>query len=102
MLECGSIDLQDSLKLGKWFLWSGIIGVIVAVTIAVTPLLNAIPDECLLALWPTAMAQLADPHSIPGFLILIVVVYGGNFVYFGVIGLAIGFATHKFGLLFRR
>ncbi|MHB1938945.1 MAG: hypothetical protein ACYCOR_20585 [Acidobacteriaceae bacterium] len=92
-------DATDA-RLGRWFLISGGVGVIVAILLAIAMSYNRAPEKLLFTLWPTAILQVVDPHSLAGLIVMLLFVYGGNFLLYGLIGCGIGYLLSRLRLLF--
>jgi hypothetical protein len=75
---------------GKWFLGCGILGVAVAATLTWLMIQNAVPTSLTLALWPTSIAAIGDPHTFTEKLLTAVITFGGQFALYGIAGLLVG------------
>ena len=78
------------MRLLRWFLISGCIGIFVAVILATTSVTDSISPILRLVLWPTVFAGMADPADQPEKFMVAAIMYGGNFVLYGLVGTAIG------------
>lgn len=76
--------------LKAWFLVSGCIGVIVALTLATIASNRSLNPMLLLTLWPPSIVGLADPTTVSGKILIGTFEFGGNFLLYGVIGTALG------------
>lgn len=77
-------------RLVLWFVISGVIGILIAVGLAVLTNYRDVNPYILLLLWPPAFLGLAGPSSPSDKIIVSVVEFGGNFIIYGVIGLFVG------------
>jgi len=76
----------------RWFLWTGCIGLVVALVIAsVKPTNPAI----ILLLWPTSIVGLADPTGPLDKVVFGLAMFGGNFLLDGAIGAIAGAAADR-------
>jgi hypothetical protein len=79
-------------RLVKRFLVSGFVGLFVALTVYVLGSMRAVRTNdllnpyILLMLAPGMILGLADPHSTAGILMLFGIVFGTNFLLYGVVG----------------
>jgi hypothetical protein len=78
------------MRLLRWFLTSGSIGIFVAVILATTSVVDGISPTLRLVLWPSLIAGMANPADLPEKFMVAVIMYGGNFVLYGLVGAAIG------------
>jgi predicted cobalt transporter CbtA len=79
------------MRLLRWFLIFGCIGILVAVILGTSSAIdNFISPAVRLVLWPSAFAGMANPSDLPEKFMVVAIVYGGNFVVYGVVGTAIG------------
>jgi len=79
------------MRLLRWFLFSGSVGIFVAVILATSSLVdNIISPSVRLVLWPPAFAGMANPADMPEKFMVAAIVYGGQFVLYGLVGAAIG------------
>ena len=78
------------MRLLRWFLISGCIGIFVAIILATTSVIDSISPILRLVLWPTVFAGMADPAGLLEKFIVAVIMYGGNFVLYGLVGATIG------------
>jgi hypothetical protein len=77
-------------RLALWFLISGVVGILIAVVLAVFASYRDANPYILLLLWPPSSVGLVDPSSPSDKILLGVVEFRGNFVIYGVIGLFVG------------
>jgi hypothetical protein len=80
---------KKSKRLGRWFLISGCIGIVVAVGLAVIAMSYSVNPTLLLVLWPVSIVGLANPSAGSEKIIFGIVEFGGNFILYGVIGFLI-------------
>ena len=87
----GILTTGLSMRLLRWFLISGSVGIFVAVILGTSSAVdNFIGPAVRLVLWPSAFAGMADPSDLPEKFIVMAIMYGGNFVLYGAVGAAIG------------
>jgi hypothetical protein len=89
--------MKRGRRLFIWFLFSGCVGLFVALTLAYVPwpaiLVN---DSVRLALWPTIIFGMADPAETWLKIVLAILLYGGNFVWYGsLLGTLVGLCFHR-------
>ena len=77
-------------RLALWFVISGVVGILIAVVLAVFARYRDVNPYILLLLWPPSSLDLADPSSLSDKIFVAVVEFGGNFIIYGVIGLFLG------------
>jgi hypothetical protein len=75
---------------GKWFLGCGIFGVAVAAILTWLMIQDAVPTSLALALWPTSIAAIGDPHTFTEKLLTGLITFGGQFTLYGMAGLVVG------------
>jgi hypothetical protein len=80
---------RKSRRLGRWFLISGCIGIVVAIGLAVIAAYYSVSPTLLLILWPVSIVGLANPSGVSEKIIFGVIEFGGNLVLYGVIGFLI-------------
>ena len=74
----------------RWFLIFGCIGILVAVILGTSSAIdNFISPAVRLVLWPSAFAGMANPSDFPEKFMVVAILYGGNFVLYGVVGIAL-------------
>ncbi len=77
---------------------SGVIGILVAIWLTLTPTNSSVSTTTLLTLWPTSIAGFGfnGPITFSFFsFLLITIEYGGNFVLYGLIGLVLSGAYKR-------
>jgi hypothetical protein len=74
-------------RLVLWFVISGVVGILIAVALAVLASYREVNPYILILLWPPSFVGLVDPTSPSDKIIFGVVEFGGNFIIYGVIGL---------------
>jgi len=77
----------------SWFFRSGCIGLGIAIVIAIVK--PASPGMTLL-LWPSSIVGLADPTGLLSKLVFGLVMFGGNFLLYGVFGAIAGAALDHY------
>jgi uncharacterized membrane protein HdeD (DUF308 family) len=77
-------------RLRRWFLLSGCLGVLVALTLIAIPARYVISPKILLVLWPSSIAGIADPSTLSDKLLVALFEFGGNFILYGVVGTLVG------------
>jgi hypothetical protein len=75
------------------FLVSGCIGIVVALVLAEIASYRSLSPKLLLTLWPASIVGLADPTTILGKILIGSYELGGNFLLYGIVGTALGFAV---------
>ena len=78
--------------LKAWFAASGCIGIIVALALAGIARYRPLNPRVLITLWPLSIIGLADPTNLSDKILFGATELGGNFLLYGVIGTALGFA----------
>jgi hypothetical protein len=80
------------VKLRYWFLISGGLGLLVALTIVITTLVRhrLISSELVYALWPASIVGFGDPTELSDKIICGILEYGGNFLLYGLGGTLVG------------
>jgi hypothetical protein len=73
----------------------GLCRALVAIILGTVPWIRSLNPFLLLALWPTAVFGMADPEEVWLKLILLTLVFGGNFVLYGVLGLLLGLCFQR-------
>jgi hypothetical protein len=76
--------------LGRWFLVSGTLGVVVALALMAIGASHIVSPTVLLVLWPSSIAGLADPSTLWDRILVGLFEFGGNFILYGTIGTLIG------------
>ena len=76
--------------LGRWFLVSGCLGVLVALTLVVPGTSHIVHPTVLMVLWPPSIAGMADPSTLSDKILVALFEFGGNFILYGVIGALVG------------
>ena len=80
--------MPDKNTATRWFLWGGSVGLVVALGCAfVAPYIQN--DGVLLVLWPMSFLGMAEPSTLEGKSILVVLMYGGNFLLYGFLGILV-------------
>jgi hypothetical protein len=72
------------------FLYSGCVGVLVALVLTAIGTSRIVSPAVLLVLWPPSIAGITDPTTISDKIVVGVFEFGGNFILYGVIGTLIG------------
>jgi hypothetical protein len=83
-------DTGHFMRLSRWFLISGCVGIFVSVVLATTSFIDDINPNLRLVLWPSIIAGMADPADLPEKFLVAAIMYGGNFLLYGLIGASIG------------
>jgi hypothetical protein len=78
--------------LKAWFLFSGCIGIIVALVLAGIGSYHSLSPKLLLTLWPASIVGLADPTTLLGKILIGGYELVGNFLLYGIVGTGLGFA----------
>ncbi len=78
---------QRVANLHRWFLISGGIGLAVAIILADLMSHDLASTSVLEVLWPSGIVGILDPSTVPVQLLTTAVMYGGQFVLYGLIGL---------------
>jgi hypothetical protein len=78
----------------RWFLISGIVGVLVAFVLLGLEALNVIVPGAFLVLWPSSIIGMADPANAWDKFLIAAVEFGGNFVLYGIIGSLLALCFH--------
>ncbi len=73
----------------RWFLVSGCVGLVVALSLATLAGSHQLNPRLLLVLWPISVIGLAEPSGLTDKIIFGALEFGGNFVLYGVIGILI-------------
>ena len=73
---------------------SGAVGVVVALVVTLLMERDAISGDLAVALWPSGMVGLIDPVTWLSKLLTGVMMYGGQFLIYGALGLVLGGAVH--------
>jgi hypothetical protein len=81
----------------RWFLISGSLGIVVALVLMRVSSNHVLSLGLLLTLWPSSIVGLADPTTLSDKIRIAVGELGGNFLWYGVVGLVIGFAVRLVG-----
>lgn len=81
----------------RWFLISGSVGIVVALVLMRVASRGVLSPGLLLALWPSSIVGLADPTTLSDKILVAVVEFGGNFLWYGLVGTVIGFAVRLVG-----
>jgi hypothetical protein len=76
----------------RWFLGAGCIGLVVAVVIAIIKPTN---PAIVLLFWPTAILGLANPTRFLDQLVAAILIFGGNFLFYGAFGAVAGIAADR-------
>ena len=77
----------------RLFFGVGCVGVLVAFCLVLFKTTN---PSVLLVLWPTSMAGMGDPETLPDQLLVGAVEFGGNFLLYGMIGAIAGAIATRF------
>jgi hypothetical protein len=88
----GENDDHMKRKSARWFLHAGCMGLVAALIIAIVRPTN---PAITLILWPTSIVGLADPTGLLDKLVSGLVMFGGNFLLYGVFGAVAGAATDR-------
>ena len=70
----------------RWFLVSGCLGVLVALTLMATTARHVVGPTVLLVLWPASIAGIVDPSTLSDKILVAMFEFGGNFLLYGLIG----------------
>jgi hypothetical protein len=81
--------------LWRWFLFSGCVGVLVALLLLALAARRIVSPTVLLVLWPSSIAGIADPSSVFDKVIVAAFEFGGNFLLYGIIGALIGIGFRR-------
>jgi hypothetical protein len=77
--------------LARWFFFAGCLGLFVALTLAYVPWASILVNDWVrLALWPTIIFGMADPAETWLKIVLVLLLFGGNFVWYGILGTLVG------------
>lgn len=82
----------------RWFLVAGGIGVAVAIVLTIWSSHGVVRPAVLLTLWPTSIVGMAntEPFKLTmAELLILTVMYGGNFLLYGVVGAIAGYLTRR-------
>jgi hypothetical protein len=79
----------------RWFLISGIVGVLVALVLLGLETLNIIVPGVFLVLWPSSIVGIADPANAWDKFLFATVEFGGNFLLYGMIGSLLALCFHS-------
>jgi|GEM_PF-6921363 hypothetical protein len=85
--------------LRRWFLISGCLGVLVALTLMTAATYHMVRPNILLVLWPPSIVGLADPSTLSDKIVVALFEFGGNFILYGCVGTLVGLCVR---LCFRR
>jgi hypothetical protein len=102
LLDQETADLPTDAHLGRWFLASGVVGLVVAVLLAAGLHYDRVSSGLVVVLWPAAMVQLIDPSTIGSKAAVGLIAYGSNFLIYGLVGAVIGFGANRLLGLSRR
>lgn len=97
-LACLAIAVAVGLgvkRLRRWFLLSGCLGVLVALTLMTIATYHVVRPSILLVLWPPSLAGLANPSTLSDKILVALFEFGGNFILYGVIGTLIGLCFRR-------
>ena len=75
-------------RLVLWFVFSGVLGILVAVALAFVARHGNVNPYILLLLWPPSFA--GDPSLFSDSITVGIIEFGGNFIIYGIIGLFVG------------
>ena len=95
LLDQDTVAVPGDAHLKRWFLVAGAVGVVTAILLAVALPYNYVSSGVVATLWPAAMAQLIDPRTIGSKIAVGFIVYGSNFLLYGLAGVGIGFLTNR-------
>jgi hypothetical protein len=82
----------------RWFLVAGSIGIAVAVVLTIWSSHGVVKPMVLLTLWPTSIVGMANtgPFQLTvSQLLILAVMYGGNFLLYGIVGAAAKYLTTR-------
>jgi hypothetical protein len=82
-------------RLRHWFLLSGCLGVLVALTLMTIATYHVVKPSILLVLWPPSLAGLANPLTLSDKILVGLFEFGGNFILYGAIGTLIGLCFRR-------
>ena len=83
--------------LRRWFLISGCLGVLVALTLMTAAAHHAVRPNIRLMLWPASIAGLADPSTPSDKIVIALFELGGNFILYACLGTLIGLCVRLIG-----
>jgi hypothetical protein len=95
LLDQSADNVPRDAHLGRWFVAGGILGVLIALVLAVGLRYDAVSTGIVLTFWPASMVQLIDPRTIGSKIAVGLIVYGSNFLIYGVIGVVAGFSVNR-------
>jgi len=87
-------EQRPNAYLGRWFFGSGLGGIAVAAVLTALMIHDLVPTKVTLALWPSSIAGIADPHTVAEKLLVAAVTFGGQFFLYGIIGLLFAFVIN--------
>lgn len=79
-------------KVLRWFLVAGGAGVLVAAAITVV---RPSSPMLIIVLWPASIAGIADPSGWFNRAVFAMLMFGGNFLFYGMFGAIVGFAADR-------
>jgi hypothetical protein len=80
------ISIRD---LWRWFLFSGCVGVLIALALLVMATRHLVSPTVLLVFWPSSIAGIADPSDVLDKILVAAFEFGGNFLLYGIVGAVI-------------
>jgi hypothetical protein len=90
-------EQRPEAYLARWFLISGVVGILVAAVLAGLMIHNLVPMKVALALWPTSifgMGDLGYQRTFIETVLTAVFTFGGEFVLYGVAGWSLGYGIY--------
>jgi hypothetical protein len=87
-------EQRPEAYLGRWFLSSGVVGMGVAAILTGLMIHDLVPTRLALALWPSSIVGLVDPHTLTDKLYTMAFTFGGQFLLYGLGGLLLGYGIN--------
>jgi hypothetical protein len=86
------LEQPSEAHLVRWFSISGLVGVAIAVAIGILTLRfpHMAFSRAAVALWPSSIAFMADLGGPPTPVFIGLIMFGGQFILYGLVGLAFG------------
>lgn len=97
-LACLGISVAVGLSvkgLRRWFMISGFLGVLIALTLMTIATYHVVKPTILLLLWPSSIAGIADPSTPSDKTLVVLFEFIGNFILYGAIGTLIGLGFRR-------
>lgn len=90
-----------SVSYRRWFLVTGVIGLLVIpITFFLAITYNLVPESLMFILWPSAFLLLVEPYTVGGKIVKILLMFGGIFLIYGMIGCCLGYLVSRLRPLF--